>query len=90
MKDQTKTPLEIWNQIKEIVATHEKDIHKATRGMRAGGVRIRNAGKELEQLAKDIRKAVLVYRKERKPGSRPRSSNNIIKNKKQKHGTERN
>ena len=57
-----KSPSELLEELKEFVASLEKDANKATRGMKAGGIRLRAAMQQVRQLATAIRKSVLEYR----------------------------
>lgn len=63
---QVKTPIELWQELRDLVMDLEKDANKATRGMRAGGVRLRTDLQKVRDLAMDMRKAILDYRADRK------------------------
>ncbi|MGE0432105.1 MAG: hypothetical protein AB7K09_14440 [Planctomycetota bacterium] len=60
-----KTPIELWQDLKQLVLSAEKDASKSTRGMKAGGVRLRNTMQEIRGLAMEVRKSVLEYRSSR-------------------------
>lgn len=63
------TPLELWTELRDLVASLEKDAEKATRGMTAGGVRLRGKMQEARALCLDVRRAVLArrtYRRKKK------------------------
>ena len=54
--------LEIYEQIKDLVAVLEDDVRKASGGNRAAGTRIRKAMQELKNMAQTLRVEVLENR----------------------------
>lgn len=61
----TKTPIELFAELKSLVESMEKDCQKASppRGMKAGGVRVRAAAQQIRDLCVELRKSVLEFRK---------------------------
>ncbi|MCD4657428.1 MAG: hypothetical protein K8S87_07765 [Planctomycetes bacterium] len=57
-----KSPNELLHELKEFVTNIEKDADKATRGMKAAGIRLRASMQQVRDLAIAIRKSVLDYR----------------------------
>lgn len=72
MTDMTdeKTPIELWEELRDLVMECEKDANKATRGMRAGGVRLRSELQKIRDLTIEMRKAILEYRADRRKKQR--------------------
>jgi len=60
--DEVKTPYDLWVELKDMVADLEKDAIKATRGMKAGGVRLRSDLQSVREHCQEMRKAVLDFR----------------------------
>ena len=54
--------LEIYEQIKDLVAMLEDDVRKASGGNRAAGTRVRKAMQELKNMAQSLRVKVLENR----------------------------
>ena len=54
--------LELYEQIRDLVAALEDDVRKASGGNRAAGTRIRKAMQELKNLAQTLRVTVLEGR----------------------------
>lgn len=67
MPDDFRTPVEIWREMQTLVLAAEQDAHKATRGMRAGGIRLRAHMQAMIQLSTEMRCSVMMHRKPRKP-----------------------
>jgi hypothetical protein len=54
--------LEIYEQIKGLVANLDDDVHKASGGNRAAGTRVRKAMQELKNMSQTLRVKVLETR----------------------------
>ncbi len=74
-----KSPNELLQELKEHVNNIEKDADKATRGMKAAGIRLRASMQEVRDLAIAIRKSVLDYRTISSITSEHEESNEIAK-----------
>lgn len=61
--------LEIYEQIKNLVAAMEDDVRKAAGGNRAAGTRVRKSMQDLKNLAQSLRVKVLENREEGSEGS---------------------
>ena len=57
-----KSPNELLQELKELVTNLEKDAEKATRGMKAAGIRFRSSMQQVRDLAIAARKSVLEFR----------------------------
>ncbi len=66
-----KTPIQLWEQLKQLVLDAERDVIKSNRGMKAGGVRLRSRMQEVRDLSLDLRKSVLEHRTSRIRAAEP-------------------
>ena len=71
-----KTPYEMWAELRDLVLSLEKDAQKATRGMKAGGVRLRTKLQDVREHCVEMRKVVLEYRSARRSHSGSESNDN--------------
>ena len=62
-QDKGKSPFELIQQLKAKLESLEKDAKKASRGMKAGGVRLRSEMQTVRQMALGIRESVLNWRR---------------------------
>ncbi|MDX9910412.1 MAG: histone H1 [Phycisphaerales bacterium] len=54
--------MELYEQLKRVVASVEEDMSKAEGGNKAAGTRVRTAMQDVKNLAQEIRKAILDMR----------------------------
>lgn len=54
--------LETYEQLKQLVAAVDEDIHKAAGGNKAAGTRVRKSMQEIKNVAQELRKKVLEGR----------------------------
>jgi hypothetical protein len=54
--------VELYEQLKRVVASIEEDMSKAEGGNKAAGTRVRTAMQDVKNLAQEIRKAILDMR----------------------------
>lgn len=54
--------MELYEQLKRMVAEVEEDMNKAKGGNKAAGTRVRKAMQDIKNTAQEIRKAVLEMR----------------------------
>jgi hypothetical protein len=54
--------VELYEQLKRVVASVEEDMSKAEGGNKAAGTRVRTAMQDVKNLAQEIRKAILDMR----------------------------
>ena len=57
-----KNPNELITELKDFIASIEKDADKASRGMKAAGIRLRASMQQVRDLAIATRKSVLEFR----------------------------
>ena len=57
-----KNPNELIAELKDFLTSIEKDAAKASRGMKAGGIRLRASMQKVKDFAAAIRKSVLEHR----------------------------
>jgi len=57
-----KNPNELITELKDFLTSLEKDADKASRGMKAGGIRLRASMQKVKDFATSIRKSVLEHR----------------------------
>ena len=63
-RTQRRDQVELYEQLKRLVAEIDDDMKKAEGGNKAAGTRVRKAMQDVKNLAQDIRKAVLEMRSE--------------------------
>jgi hypothetical protein len=51
-----------FEQLRELVANAEEDVHKAEGGNKAAGTRVRKAMQDIKSAAQEIRKKILEVR----------------------------
>jgi len=59
---QRRYAVELFEQLKRMVAEVEEDMNKAKGGNKAAGTRVRKAMQDIKNTAQEIRKAVLEMR----------------------------
>lgn len=59
---QRRYAVELYEQLKRMVAEVEEDMNKAKGGNKAAGTRVRKAMQDIKNTAQEIRKAVLEMR----------------------------
>lgn len=56
--------MEAFDRMKELVGSMDDDIAKAQGGNKAAGTRVRQAMQEIKNMAQEIRKEILAFRKQ--------------------------